>query len=110
MSGYTYLASPYSSPDEAVRLRRFEAAAEAAARMMREGRVVFSPIAHSHPIDAFFPEPESGEFWHTQDVHFLRHADRMAVLMLHGWRESKGIARELAVARELHIPVEYIEP
>ena len=106
----TYLASPYSHADPAVRQQRFEAACAAAARLMQAGETVFSPIAHSHPVEQYFNAIEDGEFWMRQDIPILRHCARVKVLRLPGWEQSKGVARELAVARELYIPVEMIDP
>ena len=98
MSGFAYLASPYSSPDHRIRESRFEAATQKAAELMRAGEVIFSPIAHSHPIDLYFRNPESGEFWMRQDIPILRHASKLYVLMLQGWESSKGIAQEVELA------------
>lgn len=106
--GFTYLASPYTHPDERVRRKRFEQVAAVAADLMKRGEVVFSPIAHSHPIDLNFDSPESGEFWKKQDEPFLMGCDKLAVLRLSGWEESKGLAHEIAVAHERGIPVEYL--
>ena len=43
-----YLASPYSHPDPSVREQRFQNACRIAAELMRSGRIVYSPVAHSH--------------------------------------------------------------
>lgn len=53
-----YLASPYSHADPAVQRHRYKEAQRATAEMMIEGRVVFSPIAHSHPIAERFDLPD----------------------------------------------------
>ena len=45
-----YLASPFSHPDAGVRQQRFEAACRAAAALIRQGKTVFAPIAHSYGI------------------------------------------------------------
>ncbi len=45
-----YLASPYSHDDPAVRQERFDAACRAAAELVRQGKTVFRPVAHSHAI------------------------------------------------------------
>ena len=105
---FTYLASPYTHPDPKVREQRFNAAAEIAADLMHMGEIVFSPIAHSHPIDLYFNEPESGTFWKRQDEPFLMACSKMAVLMLPGWEESKGIAHEIEVAKTRGLEIEYI--
>lgn len=115
MNTWTYLASPYTpigphTAEESFRIRqeRFEAASKAAALLMRRGEVVFCPIAHSHPIDAYFKKPESGEFWKRQDEPFLTNASKVVVLQLLGWGYSKGVLHEIRVATERGIPIEYI--
>lgn len=110
MSGYTYLSSPYSHPDPAIREARFHAACKAAAQLMAKGDLIFSPIAHSHSVEMASGKVNDGAFWKRQDVPLLRHADKMIVLQLPGWVESKGIAWEIEMARSLNIPVEFMEP
>lgn len=106
---FTYLASPYTHTDPLVREWRFQKAAEAAARLMKAGEVVFSPIAHSHPIDLNFEEPEDGQFWKAQDEPFLNACSKLTVLMLPGWEQSKGLAHELEVAKSRGIEIHYLE-
>ena len=105
---FTYLASPYSHPDEAVRAARFDRVVREAAKLMQRGECVFCPIAHSHPIDLVLPKIEGHSFWMGQDIPILRHAQKMKVLMLEGWEKSVGIAQELEFCRDAHIPIEYI--
>lgn len=108
---FIYLASPYSHADPAIREQRFVAACKAAAKLMLAGDVVLSPIAHSHSIETLgIGHVQSGGFWKTQDVPLLRHADKLVVLMLDGWQESKGIEWEIEMATALLMPVEYLEP
>lgn len=109
-SGFVYLASPYTHPDPAVREERFQAVCRAAAALMREGHFVFSPIAHSHPIDLCMAAPQPGDFWKAQDVPILRHASRLVVLTLPGWEESRGLKWEMEIARQIHMPVSFMEP
>lgn len=106
----TYLASPYSHPDPIVRAIRFRQACKAAAKLMRAGEAVFSPIAHSHSVEQQFDEVEGFEFWMRQDIPILRHCSVLKVLRLPGWKQSKGIAHEMAVAKSLYIPIRMIDP
>ena len=106
----SYLASPYTNPDKAVREQRFNLVCEKAAALMRVGKVVFSPIAHSHPIDLLFDHPESGEFWKKQDAPYLEFCSELIVLMIDGWEQSKGLAHEIEVATKRGIPVIYERP
>ena len=50
MQELIYIASPYSHESQNVMRDRFHAVCEYAGRMMQAGKVVYSPIAHSHPI------------------------------------------------------------
>ena len=111
MTGFVYLASPYSDPDIKVRERRYRQACISAAGLMRNGHVVFSPIAHSHPVEVIgLRSVESGAFWKRQDVPLLRHADMLVVLMLAGWEKSAGIQWEIEIAESLMIPVRWLKP
>lgn len=111
----TYLASPYSHPDDAVRQDRFELACVAAAKLMMAGEVVFSPIAHSHSIETLGMPKLGGDipkydFWMAQDLPILSLASKLVVLKLDGWKTSRGVWREITHAIENGIPVEYMEP
>lgn len=105
-----YLASPYSHPDPAVRQMRFEKVCEVAAEMMRDVFLVFSPIAHTHPIAVSGTEglPKGWEFWERYDRRFLKSCDKLVVLKIDGWQESKGVQAEIKIAQEMSLPVEYI--
>ena len=104
-----YLASPYSHPDAAMREARFRDVCRAAARLMREGHVVFSPIAHGHPIAAY-GLPTDWRFWEPFDREQLERCDELVVLTLAGWRESKGVQSEIRIARELGKLVRFLDP
>ena len=102
-----YLASPYSDQDMKVRERRFEAVCLAAAYLIRTGKSVYSPIAHTHPI-CRYGLPGDWHFWQKHDRQYIEICDEMAVLMLDGWEQSEGIKAEIAIARELGKPVTFI--
>jgi nucleoside 2-deoxyribosyltransferase len=108
--GFIYLASPYSHPDPEVRHQRFEAVNRAAANLMRQGYVVFSPISHSHIIARDHDLPTDWEFWERIDIEFVKKCDRLFVLMIDGWDKSHGVRAERTLAHSLGIPVEFIRP
>ena len=111
MSGFIYIASPYSHLSGIVRYNRFIAVCRVAARLMEEGHVVFSPIAHSHPIcEVLRPQTNPLLFWMRQDLPILALAEKLVVLMLPGWDISKGVKMEMDFANEKGIPVEYMQP
>ncbi len=105
-----YLCSPYSDPDPAVRQERFEAVCRAAAKLMAKGLVVFSPIAHTHHIALAGNLPTGWDYWQRVDEAFLAACSRVVVLELPGWRESKGIAEELRLARVMGKDISYLKP
>jgi len=100
-----YLASPYSHPNPGVRAERFRAACEWAARLMKEGILVFSPIAHSHSIAEYGGLPGDFEFWGEWSLEILGRCDLMLVLELPGWEESVGLRTEEECAAEEGIRV-----
>lgn len=112
-----YLSSPYSSvlpngePDHDLMESRFRAACIAAGHLMRQGHVVFSPIAHSHPIHKACDLPNTYEFWvEGQDLYLLELFDELAVLMLPGWEVSKGIRSEINQALTDGMDITYRRP
>lgn len=106
----TYLACPYTHHDPAVMVERFHQANKAAGRLMMEGKFVFSPISHTHPICVDSKFPVGFEFWGTYDTAILEYCKEIYVLKIPGWATSKGIASEVAIAATMNIPVFYILP
>ncbi len=102
-----YLAVPYSDADAVVRQQRFDAACRAAAVLIRQGKVVFSPVSHGHAI-CCHDVPSDWAFWQHLDRCFLDMCDEVVVLMLDGWRESIGVQAEIAIARELDKPITFL--
>ena len=102
-----YLASPYSHQSVAVRRARVRSICRAAAALIRCGYVVFSPVAHSHGISQH-GLPVTWEFWEHQDRRFLTLCDELWVLQLEGWRQSRGVQAEIALACSMGKPVRFV--
>ena len=105
-----YLACPYSHPDGAVRERRFHAVNRAAARLMSQGMMIFSPISHTHPIAVDGKLQTGWDFWERYDRICISCCHEMIVLCLDGWKESVGVQDEIGIAKELGIPVRFVVP
>ncbi len=105
-----YLACPYTHPDADVRAFRFEKANQAAAKLMGEGKFVYSPISHTHPIAVAGKLPLDWAYWQSLDEFYIRICDEVIVLMLPGWKESHGVQCEIAIAEALGKPISYMEP
>lgn len=104
----TYLACPYTHPDPAVRQARFEASNRAAAKLLRSGDIVYSPISHSHPIALQATLPTDWAFWERFDRAYIFLSNKIVVLTLDGWRESRGVTAEINLAKSIGLPVQYI--
>lgn len=106
-----YLACPYSAPDNATRRIRWVQSADAAAWLVRNGKIVFSPITHSDPIARIGDiDPLDFETWNRQNEVFMTHCDQLYVLALPGWQKSKGIQAEVKNFREQGKPVYMLRP
>lgn len=110
MSDLIYLASPYTHPDEQVKKARFELVAFEAGKLLRQGRIVFSPILHFVPIAEAHGLPTDWEFWKYVDKGILEKCEAMWVLGLPGHENSEGILAEKKIAKDLNIPVSLICP
>jgi len=103
---FEYLAVPYTHPDPKVREYRFEMANKIAAYFMKQGRMIYSPISHCHPI-AQYGLPKDWEYWKKYDLLFLKIASQLIIITLKGWTESKGIQKEIEIADLLNIPITF---
>ena len=75
---------------------------------MNEGYLVFSPIAHSHPIALAVNLPKDYEFWEKFCIAFVQWADEVWILKLDGWHTSMGIENEIITARGFNKLVKFI--
>jgi hypothetical protein len=105
-----YLATPYTHPDHSVMQNRFEMACSVAGKLMREGHIVFSPIAHTHPIAVRCELPRDWGFWHKYDAEFIEACDEVWVVRMDGWDVSRGVLAEIDIAKDFGKPVKYIDP
>lgn len=103
-----YLASPYSNPVSEIRVYRYKKAVECAADLIRQGYLVFSPIAHSHHIAQRLGKDFEGfESWREFDLRMLTSCDILVIVEVEGWEESCGIKVELKKAHKLRIPIKF---
>ncbi len=108
-----YLACPYTDPDPAVRQMRFEAATKAAAELIKQGHIVYSPITMTHPIDLVLAGASNtlgSDYWVAFDKAFMAMCSEMVILKLPGWQNSNGIAREIDFFKQVGKPIRHLEP
>jgi Domain of unknown function (DUF1937) len=105
-----YLASPYSDENALIRQFRYDLVNLAAAELMKCGVSCIEPIASSHHKAATYELPKGYTFWKDRDRLFISKCDGVIVLCISGWKQSEGVTDEIAHAKELGIPVIYLDP
>ncbi len=105
-----YLATPYSKYSMYGRQLVFEQSCRITALMMQHGILMFSPIAHSHPIVTSQHLACDWSTWAIFDHKIISACDELMVLKLPGWQESIGVNAERQIAKELYIPVSFVDP
>ena len=103
-----YLGTPYTlyplGREEAFRM-----ACRVAARLLRAGIDVVSPIAHSHSIAVHGDiDPKDGEFWLRADWPLMEAAKGLIVYQAQGWRESVGLRKEIEYFERAGKPIVYL--
>lgn len=103
-----YLASAYSHADPVIVKTRFLLVEQCTAALITEGHFVWSPIVHCHELAKKYNLPTDAAFWKAYNFDFIRRCDKMLVLNIEGWQESKGVQMELKLAAECLIDVFFV--
>lgn len=103
-----YMASPYTAYPEGIE-EAFHLACAVAGAFIQRGMIVFSPIAHSHPLVELGGVENTHEVWMEQDLHILAKCDALLAIKAPGWENSKGMKMEIEEAGRLGIPVIYYD-
>lgn len=108
--GLAYLATPYSKYRLGLHQAFIDAAA-LAAKLLTAGVKVYSPIAHTHPLAIYGGlDPLDHEIWLPFDQAMMAASDCLIVAQMEGWRESRGVAHEIAFFSLRAKPVYYLDP
>lgn len=111
MSGYFYLATPYTKyplgPGQA-----FIDACKLTAKLVDFGIPIFSPIAHCHPVASFTRhDPLDSTFWTNLQRPMMEGAKRgLIVAKMDGWEESSGVKYEIEWFSKTGRPILYLNP
>jgi hypothetical protein len=108
-----YLACPYTHADHRVREERFKSATAAAAELIRQGYIVYSPITMTHPLDVVLAgdtDTLGSDYWIKFDEAFMAVCSEMIVLQIDGWDQSQGIKREMDYFKSRGKPVRFLSP
>lgn len=109
-SGLAYLATPYTNYVGGL-TEAWKDACTIAARLVKQGARVYSPIAHCHPIAAFGNiDPRDHEIWLPFDQVMMERSDALIIAHLAGWDSSRGIAHEVGVFLDAGKPIFDLQP
>jgi hypothetical protein len=106
-----YLASPFTNEDPRIQESNRIWVCRKADELIEQGIYCVSPIAHNLAVikESGAPHKTGWDKWREHDLTILRKCDRVIVLKLPGWEKSVGVSEEVKTARELNIPVDYVE-
>lgn len=109
-AGFWYLSTPYSKYggglDAAHRV-----ACKQAAVCIKAGISVYSPIGHTHCIAMLGNiDPLDHNIWLPADEPLMNAACGIIVVMMPGWKESFGMAHEIALVARAGKPIVYMTP
>ena len=106
-----YLSVPYSSLDPNIRADRVARVRHVMAAMMAQGHLTVCPVAMNHEAieqlaDGMGPR---GSYWQRLEAALATVCDELVVVAVDGWRESRGVQREIALFEEQSKPVRLLQ-
>lgn len=104
-----YIASPYSHPDPFMRTLRYRQVHKYTRLCMDKGETVFSPIVYGHEFTRDNDTAIPYQYWSEFNHQIILGCKLLRVLKLEGYKNSMGIAGEIAFATAHGIPVEEVE-
>ncbi len=104
---FWYVASPYTSDHPIEMQERYFNVRDFCAYCANEGLLVYSPIVHWHSIAEEHDLPKDHNFWLNQDRAMIIAAQGIMVLMIDGWKDSRGVQDEIKFAHQLQRPIQY---
>ena len=96
-----YLASPHQHDSKFVEHQREQEVLRYAAWMMKEGELVFCPIAYGRALWSVTNFPLGWEYWVDFDTKMVTACDEVRVMCIPGWDVSRGVAAETKLAMQL---------
>ena len=82
------------------------------ADLMEQGRLVVCPVVMNHDAISALIERAADPgsiYWRALELKLAAACDELVVLMLPGWDESRGVAREIALFTDMDKPISFID-
>lgn len=109
-SGLYYLAGPYTHENSALVAHRRLDHLHAEYWLIAQKLDVIAPINSSGSLEGIWNLPIQYEFWQSRDRKSIRYCDGVIVILMPGWKESKGVTDELQYAKQKGKPIYYLKP
>jgi hypothetical protein len=103
---YEYLAGPYTGDED----NNFKLHANIFQQLLKQGRIIFSPIVHCHNLAVEFDLPKDFNYWKNYSMAMLGPAMKLIVICGSRWQDSKETQAEIKMAETLGIEIEYLHP
>lgn len=105
-----YLATPYSKYPQGIEAA-FAEACRICGDLLRRGLIVYSPIAHTHPIAIHANiDPYDHAVWLPFDHVRMAKSDAMLIAKMDSWDISTGIQHEIQYFADNRKPIFYLDP
>ena len=104
-----YVASPYSNvPDKEQLMLNIE---KFCADYMADnpGSYAITGLCHHYALKHNPNLGSDWKFWKDFCIEFLGKSDKLIVLKVSGWDTSAGVAAEIEYAKQINLPIEFIE-
>lgn len=104
-----YIANPYSHPDSKIVHERYDQVCQITADLVSKGQIAISPIAYGHTLLSYREMPSDWDFWQSFCISLLARCQKMIVVKMEGWQESRGVLAEIEYAKSNGIDIEYLD-
>jgi hypothetical protein len=107
IEGIIYLATPYGHKDKAIETWRLEVFEKVDAHLAAKGHSIISPM---HMIDYALSRglPVTWDYWQEHGETLLCQSDSLVIICVPEWRDSKGVAGEIALAKKHNKIITYL--
>ena len=105
-----YLGSPYTKYAAGLTAAYVDVA-KIAARLIKSGLHIYSPITHLHPIARYGGlDPRDVTIWYPHNRQLMDRCDLLIVAQMDGWRESEGLTGEIEYFDGANKPIYDLDP
>ena len=109
-TGTAYLATPLTHKDISVVMARMELVNQVFVYLIKQGMSVYSPVSQTGVVAVQYGLPMDFHFYEKMDRDMLARCDKLIVITAEGWKKSHGVSMEIKAAKEIDMPIEYLNP